>query len=97
MFIEIDQSLVRQRNEELIHEARKWHLQRRLRANREQPPGTRPQVDSRSTATGVIDKEQERGAHMTLHLSKDRPAWSMTALALGLLGRRRNSYGSTPR
>ena len=59
MFIEIDQSLVRQRNEELMHEARKWHLQRRLQANREQPLGTRPPVDSRSTATGVIDMEQE--------------------------------------
>jgi hypothetical protein len=34
---------------------------------------------------------------MTLQLSKDRPAWSMKALALGLLGRRRNSYGSTLR
>ncbi len=97
MFIEIEQSLVRQRNEELMHEARKWHLQRRLRANREQPPGTRPQVESRSAATGVIDMEQERGAHVTLQLSKERPAWSMKALALGLLGRRRNSYGSTPR
>lgn len=97
MFIEIDQSLVWQRNEELTQEARKWHLQRRLRANREQPLGTRPQVDSRSTATGVIDMEQDRGAHMTLQLSKDRPAWSMKALALGLLGRRRNSYGNTLR
>src|SRR3712207_7099950 len=97
MFIGIDQSLVRQRNEELMHEARKWHLQRRLRANREQPLGTRPPVDSRSTATGVIDREQERGAHMRLQPSKDRPAWSMKALALGLLGRRKNSFSSTTR
>src|SRR3712207_2701798 len=97
MFIEIDQSLVRQRNEELMHEARKWHLQKRLRANHEQPLGTRPQVESRSTATGVIGMEQERGAHLTFQPSKDSPAWGMKALALGLLGRRRNSFGTTPR
>ena len=97
MFIEIDQSLVRQRNEELMHEARKRHLQRRLRANREQPLGTRSQVDSRSTATGVIDVEQERGAHKTLRLRKERQVPSIRALALGLLGRWRNSLSSTPR
>src|SRR3712207_4558433 len=97
MFMELDQSLVRQRNEELMHEARKWHLRRRLRANREQPLGTRPQVDSRSTATGVIDVEQERGAHKTLHLRKERPVPSIRSLALGLLGRWRNSLPSTPR
>ncbi len=97
MFMEFDQSLMRQRNEELMHEARKWHLQRRLRANREQSLDTRPQVDSSPTAIGVIETQQERAAHMKLQPSKDKPAWSMKALALSLLGLRRNSYGSTPR
>ena len=97
MFVDIDRSLVRQRNEELVHEARKWHLQRRLRANREQSLDTRPQVDSRKTDTGVIETKQERAAHMKLQLSKDKPAWGMKALALSLLGLRSNSYGSTPR
>jgi hypothetical protein len=66
--------------EELMREARKWHLQRRLRASREQHSGTRPLVDSRKTGTGVIEIE--------------RPRQSIRALALGLSGRR-NSYGST--
>ena len=74
MFMEFDQSLVRQRNEELMHEARKWHLQRSVRANREQPLGTRPHVDSRTTATGVIEIMQERGAPMKLQLSEERSA-----------------------
>jgi hypothetical protein len=91
MFMEFDQSLLRQRNEELMHEARKWHLQRRLRADREQRLGTRPQVDSRTTATGVIETKQERAAHMKLQLRKERTAWGMKALAVGLLGRRKNS------
>jgi hypothetical protein len=61
MFTELDHSLVRQRNEELMHEARKWHLQSTLRTNRENRLGTRPQ--------------------------KERPAWGMKVLALGLLER----------
>ncbi len=97
MFMEFDQSLVRQHNQELMHEARRWHLQRRLRANREQSLDTRPQVDGRKTATGVIETKQERAAHLKLQLSNDKPAWGMKALALSLLGLRRNSYGSTPR
>ncbi len=97
MFMEIDQSLVRQHNEALMHEARKWHLQRRLRANREQGLGTRPQVDGSRTGTGVIAVKQERAAHMTLQPRKERPTWSTKALALSLLGQRRNSHGSTPR
>lgn len=97
MFMEFDQSLIRQHNEELMHEARKWHLQRSLRANREQRLGARPQVDSRSTGTGVIEMKQEPAAHMKLQLSIDRPAWGMKALALSFLGRWRTSYGDTPR
>ena len=85
MFMEFDQSLVRQRNEELMHEARKWHRQRKLRTNREQSLGTRPQVDSTPTATGVIDVKQERAAHTRLQLRKERPAWSIKALDLSLL------------
>ena len=97
MFIEIDQSLVRQHNEELMHEARQWHLHRRLRANREQRLGTRPQVERSRTGTGVIETKQKGGAHMTFQLRKERPAQSMKALALGLLGRQRNSYRGMPR
>lgn len=85
MFMDLDGSLMRQHNEELRREARKRHLQRRLRANREQRPGTRPRVDRR-TGTGVIEMKQQ-GAHMTLELRKERPVRSMKALALGLLGR----------
>ena len=91
MFREFDQSLMRQRNEGLMHEAREWHLQRSLRANREQSLGTRSQVDSGTTATGVIDVKQKRAAHMKLQLRKERPAWGMKALALSLLGQRRSS------
>ena len=76
MFMEFDRPVVRQRNEELMHEARRWHLQGRLRASRKESLGTRPRVDNTTTGTGVI------------HLK---------ALALNLLGLRRNSYGSTPR
>jgi hypothetical protein len=101
MFMEFDRSLVRQHNEELLHEARKWHLQRSLRANRQQSLDTRPQVDSSRTGsrtgTGVIETKHERAAHMRLQLSKDRPAWGMKALALSLLGLRRTSHGDTPR
>jgi uncharacterized membrane-anchored protein len=97
MFMDFDGSLVRQHNEELRREARKWHLQRMLRATREQRLGTLPHVDRRRTGTGAIEMKQERVAHMTLELSNERPAWSMKALALGLLGRRRNSYGSPSR
>jgi hypothetical protein len=97
VFMDLDTSLVRQHNEELMHEARKWHLQRRLRANRENRLGTRPQVDSRRTGTGVSEIKQEGGAHMRLQLRKERPVRSMKTLALGLLGRRRNSCGSTSR
>ena len=46
MFTELDHSLVRQRNEELMHEARKWHLQSKLRTNRENRLGTRPQKET---------------------------------------------------
>ena len=81
MFMDLDGSLVRQHNEELMQEARNRHLRRRLRANRERPPGTRPQADG--TGTRVIE------------LRKERPLWSIKALALSLLGRQRNSYGST--
>jgi hypothetical protein len=87
MFMEFDQSLVRQRNEELMHEARKWHLQRRLRANREQSIGTHPQVDSGPTAIGVIESQQERAEHMKLQLRDVKPVKSMKVLALSLLGR----------
>ena len=87
MFMELDRSLVRQRNEELMHEARKWHLQRRLRANREQSIGTRPQVDSDPTAIGVIKSQQERAEHMKLQLRDVKPVKSMKVLALSLLGR----------
>jgi hypothetical protein len=87
MLMEFDQSLVRQRNEELMNETRKWHLQRRLRANREQSIGTRPQVDSGPTAIGVIESQQERAEHMKLQLRKVRPVKSMKVLALSLLGR----------
>jgi hypothetical protein len=97
LFMDLDRSLVLQHNEELMHEARKWHLQRRLRANREHRLGTRPQVDSRRTGTGVIEMKQKGGAHTKLQLRKVRPVRSMKTLALGLLGRRRNSCGSTPR
>lgn len=85
MFMDLDGSLVRQHNEELMREARKWHLQSRLRTNREQNPGTRPRADRTGTHTAVIE------------LSKERPVRSMRALALGLLGRQKNSYGSTTR
>ena len=94
MFMEFDRSLVRQHNEELIHGARKWHLQRRLRANREQSIGTPTQVDSRSAA---IEVKQQRAPHIKLQLRKVRPVWSMKSLALSLLGQRRSSYGHTPR
>jgi hypothetical protein len=97
MLMDLDQSLVRQRNEELMHEAREWHLQRSLRANREQRLGTHPQVHSSRTGTGVIEMNQEETAHTTLQLSKDRPVRSMKVLALGLLRGRSSSYGSTPR
>lgn len=76
MFMEFDRSVVRQRNEELRHEARRWDLQGRLRAGRKESLVTRPQVDNTTTGTGVIH---------------------MKALALNLLGLRRNPYGSTPR
>ncbi len=97
MFMNLDRSLVRPHNEELMQEARRWHLQRRLRENRERRPGTRPQIDSRGTSNGVIETKQKGGAHMTLQLRKERTVRSMKALALGMLGRRRNSYGSTSR
>jgi hypothetical protein len=71
MFMDLDRSLVQQHNEELRREARKWHLQRMLRATRERRLGTRPQVDSRRTGTGAIEMKQERGAHMTLELSNE--------------------------
>ena len=93
----LDQYLVRQQNDELMHEVREWHLQRSLRANREQRLGTRPQAASRRTGTGAIEMKQNEGAHMTLQLRRERPVRSMKALALGLLGRRKNSYGATPR
>jgi hypothetical protein len=96
MFMDLDGSLVRQHNEELRREARKWHLQRRLRASREQRPGTRPRVDRRRTGTGVTEMKQG-GAHMTLELRKERPVRSIKALAFGLLGRLRTSYGGTSR
>ena len=80
MFVEFDQSLVRRHNEELMHEARKWHLQRSLRANREQSLGTRPQVDSSPRATGVIDMTQLGAAHMKLQPRDVRPVGSMKAL-----------------
>jgi hypothetical protein len=66
MFIDIDQSIVRQRNEELMHDAREWYLRRSLRANREQRLGSPPQGDSRTTAAGVIKLRQRGAAHMTL-------------------------------
>ena len=97
MFMNLGESLVRQHNEELMQEARKWHLQKRLRENREHRPGTRPRADRRRTGTGVTEMKQKGGAHISLQSRKERPARSMKALALGLLGRRRNSYGSTPR
>jgi hypothetical protein len=95
MFIDIDQALIRQ--QELVHEARKRHLQRRLRANRKQSLGTRPQAESSPTATGVIEINQQRAALMKLQPGNERPAWSMRALALRLLGQRTSSYGNTPR
>jgi hypothetical protein len=95
MFMDIDQAPIRQ--QELVHEARKRHLQRRLRANRKQSLGTRPQADSSPTATGVIETKQLRAAFMKLQPGNERPAWSMNALALRLLGQRRSSYGKTPR
>jgi len=97
MFMKLDRSLVQQHNQELTQEARKWHLQRSLRENREQGLGTRQQVDSRRTSPTVIEMEQKRGAHVTLQLRNERPVRSMKALALGMLGRRRNPYGSTSR
>ena len=97
MFMSLDRSLVQQHNEELMREARKWHLHRRLRANREQRLGTRPQVERSRTGTGVIETKLKGGAHMTFQLRKERPAQSMKALSLALLGRRRNSYRSMPR
>ena len=97
MFMNLDRSLVRQHNEELMHEARKWHLQRRLRANREQRLGTRPQVERGRTGTGVIETKLKGGAHVTLQLRKVRLAQSMKALALALLGRQRNSCRGMPR
>ena len=97
MFMNLDRSLVQQHNEELVREAQKWHLQRSLRANREQHPGTRLQAERSSTGTGAIETKQKGGAHMTFQLRKGRPAQSLKILALGLLGRRRNSYGGTSR
>jgi hypothetical protein len=91
MFMNLDQSLVRHHIQELVHEAQRWHLQRNLRANREQSLGTRPHVDSSPTATGVIDVKQQRGALIVLKPRKERAAWSMKALALSLLGHRRSS------
>ncbi len=55
MFMNLDRSLVRQHNEELVQVPLPCLLQRRLRANREQHLGTRPQVDRRRTGTGVIE------------------------------------------
>ena len=97
MFMNLDGSLVRQHNEELMREVRKWHLQRRLRANRELRPGTRPRADGRRTSTGAIEKKQQGATRLTLEMKKERPVRSMKALALGLLERRRNSYGGTSR
>jgi hypothetical protein len=97
MFMNLGKSLVRQHNEELMHEVRKWHLQRRLRANREQRLGIRPQIERRRTGTGMVEMKHNGGAHLTLQLRKVRLAQSMKALALALLGRRRNSYRSMPR
>ena len=62
MFMTLDQYLVRQQNDELMHEVREWHLQRSLRANREQRLGTRPQVASRRTGAGAIEMKQKGGA-----------------------------------
>ncbi len=76
MFMDFDHFLARQRNEELMNEARKRHLHRQLRASRKENLVTHPQIDNTTTGTGVIH---------------------MKALALNLLGLRRNSYGSTPR
>jgi hypothetical protein len=91
MFREFDQSLMRQHNEGLMHEAREWHLQRSLRANREQSLGTRPRVESSRTSTGVVEMEQGPAALTKLQLTKERAAWGMKALALSLLGQRRSS------
>jgi hypothetical protein len=97
MFMDLDVSHVRQRNEELMHEARKWHLQKRLRANREQSLGMRPQVDGSRTGTAVFETKQARETLMRFKLGRQRTARSMKTLALNLLGLRRNWYGSTLR
>jgi hypothetical protein len=95
--MDLDRSVVREHNEELMRDAQRWYLQRRLRENREQHLGTRPQIDSSRPGTGVIGVKQERAALMTLDARQERPARSVKTLALGLLGLRRNSYGSTSR